>query len=111
MNSERVLSTIRVVIKKQLYKYFEQKLETIKIEISIEDGCKQGVNFIGIVHRVTGTPIWSQNDIRNRKTIFLKIAPTNVTRRERFHVRESFLREIFVYSEVGMQTGVLKIHK
>lgn len=100
MNSERVISTIRGVIKKQLYEYFQRKLKTTKIRINIEKGCKHGANFIGIVHRVTGTRIPPQNGICEEQTIFLKIAPTNATRRERFHVRENFLREIFVYSEV-----------
>lgn len=37
---------------------------------------------------------------QNEENIFLKVAPDNRVRRERFHVRASFLREIFVYKEV-----------
>lgn len=107
MNSDQVISNIPGFIKNQLYEYFERKLNTNNIKISMDKGCKHGTNFIGIVHRVTGTRVLPRKGIRNEETIFLKIAPINATRRERFHVRENFLREIFVYSEVGMQTGVL----
>lgn len=103
--------TIPGVIQNQLYEYFERKLKTKHIKISIEKGCKHGTNFIGIVYRVTGTGVSPRKGIRNERTIFLKMAPTNATRRERFHVRENFLREIFVYSEVEVQTGFLYIHK
>lgn len=84
----------------ELSEYFKQKLGATQIKVCIENGCKHGTNFIGIVYRVAGVRIPPDDNGQNEENIFLKIAPDNRVRRERFRVRASFLREIFVYKEV-----------
>lgn len=83
-------------IKRELFEFFQRNLGTENVKIEIENGCSPGDNFIGLVYRVVGTG----NDGRDVQRIFLKIAPSNATRRQRFRVRASFLREMFVYNEV-----------
>lgn len=104
MNPEQELSAVCLTnqIKYDLIDYFERKLKSTKIKINVENGCKHGTNFIGIVYRVVGCICFSpETSMRNGQNIFLKIAPDNMTRRKRFHVRANFSREIFVYNEVN----------
>lgn len=58
-----------------------------------------GDNFIGEIYRIL---FKDANDENNEKqsSLILKIAPKNLFRRERFRIRDLFLREINMYDEV-----------
>lgn len=103
MISKSYNSTIRPishVIKNELCELLKRQLAATTIKTHIENGVKHGSNFIGIVYRVVGTRTSQENDAEAKvQNIFLKIAPDNPIRRERFNVRANFLREMLVYNE------------
>lgn len=54
---------------------------------------------MGEIYRI----LYSDDDENNSNTassLILKIAPRNPVRREKFHARDMFLREITMYDEV-----------
>lgn len=102
--SDLIIANMNKKVKKEMDAYFQRTLETSEIRINIEKGCRHGNNFIGIVYRVSGYRLQRSGEVEHVKNLFLKIAPDNRIRRERFHVRANFLREIFVYNEVTSDT-------
>lgn len=82
-----------------LTEFIEKELKTTSFEFKLSSATKQGDNFIGIVHRVTYNKI--DENIKNQEfTLILKVAPTNLARRESFFSRPTFLREIYSYTKV-----------
>lgn len=89
------------LITSALNETIEQQLKTTEFETSIEPASKKGDNFVGIVYRVTCTPKHDdQAEAANLKLI-LKVGPQHEQRREMFHSRQCFLREIYLFNEVS----------
>lgn len=80
----------------------EKKLKSKNHKINVCSASQSGEgNFIGVVYRVS----FSEEDgVENGKAsaskLILKVAPTNLARREQFFSRPCFLRENFMYREV-----------
>lgn len=91
------------VIRDAVIETVENKLKSKKCKIHVSSASQSGENnFIGIVYRVT----FSEEDgIENGKTpvskLILKVAPSNLARRQQFFSRPCFLREIYLYNEVS----------
>lgn len=79
----------------------QKQLNSTDIEISYELGSKKGDNYVGIVYGATGK---IKNNNNNEKLsevkLIVKVSPQNPTRREQFHSRTCFIREIKMYDEV-----------
>lgn len=102
--SEFDLSTIPSdVVKSVLIETIENKLKTKNFKIKLNPASKLGDNYIGIVHQVQYT---EKNDENQRSSMILKIAPTNLARREHFFVRPYFLREIYIYDKVSIVISI-----
>lgn len=105
------------VIRSGLNELFSERLQTENFKVCIESGSKNGDNFIGVVYRVIGEKIPSDDANKSGKgagakklKIILKVAPQSLSRRERFFSRPCFLREIFIYNEVIIPlTDILSI--
>lgn len=102
------------VIRSRLNQIFSEKLKTDNLKIVVEAGSKSGDNFIGIVYRVTGEEVPSddvnerdQRTDANKLKLILKVAPQSLSRRERFFSRPAFLREIFIYNEVNIPSTLV----
>lgn len=97
--SEFDLSTIPSdAVKSVLIETIENILKTKNFKIKLNPASKRGDNYIGIVHQVKYV---EKNDKSQKSSIILKIAPTNLARREHFFVRPYFLREIYIYDTVS----------
>lgn len=57
-----------------------------------------GDNFVGIVYRIT----CSTEDESRTKSLFLKIAPSDPTKRKIVPVRKFFVRESYMYNVVSV---------
>lgn len=53
---------------------------------------------MGEIYRVS---CQDNNNTGNQTSLILKIAPKHMLRREKFRLRQLFLREIIIYDEVG----------
>lgn len=81
-----------------LYEFIESELNSKDFEVNVESAAQSGTtNFIGIVSRINFN---GRDDTRGNRSMILKTAPQNTARREQFHSRLSFVREIFMYNEV-----------
>lgn len=92
-------------IREVLMEVVEDILGTSNFHVSLEPGSKKGDNFVGIVYRIAFSRtdgFNTQNGVAKKKSgqLFLKVAPTNLLRREHFSARICFLREMYVYNEV-----------
>lgn len=93
------LSTISSdAVKMVLIETIENILKTKNFKIKLNPASKRGDNFIGVVHQVQYT---EKNDESQKSSMILKIAPTNLARREHFFVKPYFLREIYIYDTVS----------
>lgn len=100
ISSEAIRSALREI--------GEEHMETKEFDIDLKSASKQGDNFIGIVHRVTykrkddeGQSHHQEKILgKNELAIILKVAPTNLARREAFGSRKFFLREMYVYNDL-----------
>lgn len=96
------------LINGKLKEFYEERLNSSDVKISVESGSKHGDNFMGIVYRVSGEankPCSGKATLNNRNdstklSIFVKTAPSNAMRREMFFSRPSFLREIYFYNDI-----------
>lgn len=59
-----------------------------------------GDNFVGEIYRILYKDANDQNN-EKQSSLILKIAPRNLCRREKFRIRDLFMREINMYDEVG----------
>lgn len=100
MNGKSLSILSSEIVKQKVEQFFVENLKCRNVEISVENGSNHGDNFIGIVYRVTG----ESNECANQQklTIYLKVAPTNKSRREKFFSRPAFVREIYVFTEVEL---------
>lgn len=99
--SESGLSSISSgIIRSALSEVIETELESKGYETEIKSASLAGTtNFIGIVSRVHFKKI---NEAENKKrSLILKSAPQNPARRDQFHARPCFVREIYMYNEVS----------
>lgn len=101
--TESDLIVISEEIQSKVREVFEDHFKSKEIEISYCLGTKKGDNYIGIIYGATGALNRSQNNNDNderKKNLIVKVAPSNVLRREQFKSRLCFLREIKMYTEV-----------
>lgn len=84
-----------------LEKFLNLKYEERIYQYEIQGAAKKGDNYMGIVYRVTITPL---NENRNKESIILKVPPQNQQQRNQFFARAGFLREALAYEEVCIQT-------
>lgn len=77
----------------------EAYLQTTKYDVEIEPASKKGDNFMGIVYRAICRK--SPNDNAANLNVIVKTAPQVEQRREAFFSRQCFLREIYIFDEVG----------
>lgn len=96
--SEISSETIRSAVEETVAKY----LQTDKVKISVEAASKAGDNFIGIVYRVSFSKLEQNGKTEKVSQMIVKVAPTNLARREQFRPRDCFLREIQLYNEVNI---------
>lgn len=94
------------VIRNAVVETVENKLKSKNHNIHVSSASQSGdANFIGIVYRVT---FREEGGSENGKTpiskLILKVAPSNLARREQFFSRPCFLREIYLYNEVNHRT-------
>ena len=61
----------------------------------------QGDHFIGEIYRILYKDA-NDSDNKNQSSLILKIAPSNLLRREKFRLRNLFQREINMYDQVCM---------
>lgn len=59
----------------------------------------QGDNFMGELYRILYKDA-NDSDNKNQSSLILKIAPSNLLRREKMRLRNLFLREIDMYDQV-----------
>lgn len=84
------------IVKKKISDFFSEKLKSKNIRLVVENGSKNGDNFMGLIYRVSGT-----NDENNeRASIIVKMASSNPVTRKWFFSRPAFICEIFTYSKV-----------
>lgn len=87
-------------VKSVLIETIESILKMKNFKLKLNPASKRGDNYIGIVHQVQYV---EKNDEGQRSSMILKIAPTNLARREHFFVRPYFLREIYIYDTVSSE--------
>lgn len=75
-------------------------LQTSKYDVEIEPASKKGDNFMGIVYRAICRKSTNDKNSDSLKVI-VKTAPQVEQRREAFFSRQCFLREIYLFDEVG----------
>lgn len=99
--SESELSDISSdLIRSKLCETIESITKTKNYTIKVESASKAGTNnFIGIVYRVYFNKNGEATD--EPGSLILKTAPQNIARRDSFHSRTCFVREIFMYNEVS----------
>lgn len=87
------------LIRSNLCKTIENLIKSKDYSIKVESASTAGVNnFIGIVYRIRLNKIGDEDKLNS---LILKTAPQNTARREQFHSRCCFLREIYMYDEVS----------
>lgn len=89
-------------LKKNLRTFFATKLKCHEVNISIENCSKNIDNYGGILYRATGKIDNKRSNESDQLKIIVKIAPTNEKTRVMFYLHPLFLREIFIYDEVGL---------
>lgn len=96
--SEISSDTIRSI----LLETIENQIKSSNVKVNVSSASQAGDNnFIGIVYRVSFN---SDDDTDNEKKLILKVAPQNVARRTQFFSRPCFLREIYMYETVRIQS-------
>lgn len=90
------------IVRRTLEEVLKKQLNSNEIQIQIEQGTKKGDNYVGIIYRVTGKvkPKKIVHSTSGQVRLIVKIAPQNAVQREQFHLRNCFIREIKMYSEV-----------
>lgn len=106
-------------VKGVLFEVVEKILQTEKFKVRVEEGSKKGNfqlkknvicsndkrffifflagdNFLGIIYRI----VFSTTDETRSSNLILKVAPIDETRRNQYHTRMCFLREMFMYEKV-----------
>lgn len=74
----------------------ENLLGTPNFHVSLAPGSKKGDNFGGIVYRI----MFNRIDEKKKRSLFLKIAPSDDVHRVKLFARAIFIAEMFVYNEV-----------
>lgn len=87
------------LIREMVEEFVENELNSKDYKIDVSSASQAGENnFIGVVYRVA----FGKNDkSKSISKLILKVAPTNLARREQFISRPCFLREIYMYNEVS----------
>lgn len=83
----------------------DMKLKNYKVRM--ESASQSGTNnFVGIIYRVHYEKPEEKevNSVSSSRSLILKVAPENQSRRAQFCSRSCFLREIFIYDEVIAST-------
>lgn len=88
------------LIKEAFTKTVEAYLHTSEYDVGIELASKKGDNYLGIVYRAICRKT-AIDENSNELKIIIKMAPQVEQRRQTFFSRLCFLREIYLFDEVG----------
>lgn len=92
------------LIRSVLCETIEKKLNSKKYNIVVKSAVQTGEgNFIGDIFRIfiNNEDQNKSNELESLSKLILKLAPQNEGRRNQFHSRPLFLREIYMYDEVN----------
>lgn len=92
-------------VRERAAEVLEEELDSNEIEIWYEKGTNKGDNYNGIVYTATGKLKVQTDENGNARDatalkLVVKVAPQSALRREQFHIRACFMREIKMYTEV-----------
>lgn len=90
------------LIRSALFDTIENELKSKKYEIKVESASQYGTtNLNGVIYRVFfGNKVAAESEQSSLHSLILKVIPMNFVQ---FNPRPSFLREIYMFEEVGWQ--------